>query len=164
MKYNCLTIENGDVVGFSKRFTSPRAKLWLTTDKHELPLGEEFKGTVGVSSEEEFDIKEIVVELRCRERIKKIRRYYKTDGETGEKEWREEEYDHYETLYSKHLQICSGIHVNVGFNKEFPFVFKIPASERETYQSVDKKVEWLVSAFMEITGRSSIVTQEYEAY
>jgi len=149
-------------VGFFKRFTRPRAKLWLGTEKHELALGEELKGIVGVKSEEEFDIERIIVSLCCWESIKKTRGYYETDEETGEREWHEEEYWDEEKLYSKHLQICSQMHVNVGFNKGFPFVFKIPVSERETYHGADRKVEWLISATMPIKGRRRITTSTYK--
>jgi len=156
-------------MGFFQRFTRPKAKLWLAIEKNEVALGEEIKGIIGIKSEEEFDIKEITAWLRCWESIKKTRGYYETikkrSYETGEmteeKEWVEEEYWDEEKLHSEYLQICKEMHINVGFNNEFPFVFKIPASGRETYRSVDKKVEWLIDATMNIKGRRHIETQKY---
>lgn len=114
------------------------------------------KGIVGVKSEEEFDIEGIIVSLGCWESVKKTRGYYKTDNMTDEKEWHEEEYWDEEKLYTEHLQVSSQMHVNIGFNEQFPFVIKVPASGRETYHSVDRKVEWLISATMKIKGRRRI--------
>lgn len=62
-------------MGFFQRFTHPKAKLWLETEKNEFSLGEELKGIVGVKSEEEFDVEEIIAWLGCFESVKKIRRY-----------------------------------------------------------------------------------------
>jgi hypothetical protein len=159
-------------MGFFKRFTRPRAELSLITEKHELSLGEELKGTAVLRAEEEFDIEEIAVRLDCDESIKKTRRHYerghyKTDDMTGERKWVEEKEwfeDYWDTdgLYSKLLQVCSQMHVNVGFNKEFPFVFKIPASERETYHGADRNVEWSIGAVMKIKGRRYIKTKTCE--
>lgn len=149
-------------MGFFKWFTRPRAKLWLTTEKHELALGEELKGIVEVKSEEEFDIEGIIVSLSCWESIKKTRRYYKTDDMTNEKEWHEEEYWDQKALFSESAQVCGTMHVNIGFDKDFPFVFKIAASGRETYHSVDKNVQWLISATMNIKERRHIKTPTYE--
>jgi len=159
-------------MGFFQRFTRPRAKLWLKTEKRELALGEELKGTATVKAEEEFDVEAIIVSLRCWESVKKTRRHYQrghyeTDDMTGEKEWVEdkewfEDYWDAEALHSERFQICSQRHVNVGVNKELPFVFRIPVSERETYHSADRKVEWLISATMPIKGRRRITTKTYE--
>jgi hypothetical protein len=159
-------------MGFFKRFTRPRAKLSLTTEKRELALGQELKGFVTLKVEEEFDVEAIIVSLRCWESIKKTRRHYQrghyeTDDMTGEKEWVEdkewfEEYWDAEKLYSERLQVCNQMHINVGFNKQFPFLFKIPVSERETYHGADRKVEWLVSATMPVKGRRHIETNAYE--
>jgi len=159
-------------MGFFQRFTRPRAKLWLKTEKRELALGEELKGTATVKAEEEFDVEAIIVSLRCWESVKKTRRHYQrghyeTDDMTGEKEWVEdkewfEDYWDAEALYSKRLQICNQMHINVGFNKEFPFVFNIPASERETYHGADRKVEWFMSAIILVKKRRHIETQTHE--
>ena len=133
-------------MGFFQRFTRPKAKLWLAVDKRELSLGDELKGIVEVRSEEEIDVEEIRVGLYCSESVKKTRRYqtrrkrYAGDLE-GEKVWREEEYWDEEGLFSEGKQICGVIHINIGFNKEFPFVFKIPISGRETYHGVDRKLK-----------------------
>ena len=175
-------------MGLFQRFTRPRANLRLTTEKTEYTLGEELKGNIGVKSEEEFDIEEIMVSLICVESIKKTVGYHRTsvqaskprkstmslpdmpglegdeDEESEEKEseyWeREEEWDQ-ASLHRECLKICSGIHAGVGFTKEFPFVFKLPSTGRETYHSVDKNVRWVISTTMRIKGRRHM-TKEFE--
>jgi len=149
-------------MGFFQRFTRPKAKLWLRTEKNELALGEELKGVVGIASEEEFDIEEIAVDLRCWESIKRISGHYETDDDTNKREWVEEERWDEERLYWARFQICSQRHVGIGVNKEFPFVFRIPVTERETYHGADRKVRWFISATMPVMKRRHIETQKHE--
>lgn len=111
-------------MGFFKRFTRPRAKLSLTTEKRELVLGEEVKGIVGVKSEEEFNIEWIEATLICSERIKKTRMCSETNEE-GEEEWHEEEYWDSARLFSKSLKVCNEMHIPIGFSKEFSFTFQL---------------------------------------
>jgi len=158
-------------MGFFKRFTRPRAKLWLKTEKDELTIGEELKGTAEVQSEEEFDIEGILVRLQCWESIKRIsghyENHYETDADTGEdtisgRDWVEDESWDEEVLHSQDFVACSQMHISIGFKNGFPFVFKIPSTERETYHGADRKVEWLINAIMPIKGRKHIETQTYE--
>jgi len=149
-------------MGFFKRFTRPRAELWLEAEKDEWTLGDKLKGTVEVQSEDEFDIEGILVRLRCWESIKRISGHYETDDETEEREWVEEEGWDEEELHSDDFVACSQIHVNVGFKKGFPFEFKIPSTERETYHGADRKVEWLINAVMPVKGRKHIATEASE--
>jgi hypothetical protein len=46
--------------------------------------------------------------------------------------------------------------VITGLNKDFPFMFKMPLTGRETYHSVDTNVRWSVTALMKIRKRKSI--------
>jgi hypothetical protein len=144
-------------MGFFKRFTRPRAKLSLKTEKHELVLGEEVKGIVEIKSEEEFDIEGITVSLNCSESVKKTRMRSETNKE-GEKEWHEEEYWDRATLFSKSLKVCNEMHIPIGFSKEFSFAIQLPLIGRETYHSVDKNLQWHVWTDMKTRGRRSTRT------
>lgn len=134
----------------------------MEAETDEFCLGEELKGIVGVKSEEEFDIEGIIVSLRCWESIKRISGHYETDDETNERKWVEEECWDEEELHSENFVACSQMHINIGFKKEFPFVFKIPPTERETYHGADRKVEWLISATMPVKGRRRINSPRYK--
>jgi hypothetical protein len=152
-------------MGFFKRFTRPKAAIHLTAEKLEWHLGDELKGTVKLKSQEEFDVEEISVFLDCVETVTKTRRYQDTvqvgvNDRTGypikKTVWQEEEYEDEATLYSDQVQVSGLMHVSVGFDKEFPYVIKIPLIERETYHSVAQTVEWWLSAYMWVKERKSI--------
>ncbi len=145
--------------------TSPKAELYSTVKKAEWYLGDEVKGKVHLKSQEEFDVEEIIVYINCVETVTKIRRYQTTE-QVGEDDegyaieeavWQEEEYEDDKTLYSDQVQVSGFMHVSVGFDKEFPYVIKLPSIGRATYRSVDQTVEWLLSAYMKVRNRKSIV-------
>jgi len=62
-------------MGFFKkltgRFTEPKASVSLTIPKSTFELGEDLKGAIIVSSQEEFDATELRAELRCVEKKKR---------------------------------------------------------------------------------------------
>ena len=148
-------------MGFFKRFTRPKATLSLGVDKNQLSLGDELKGIANLKSQEEFDIEEISVSLRCVETVTKTRMVSETDDE-GEEECYEEEYDDSATLYCDDLRLSGSMPVVIGLNLDFPFVFRLPLIGRETYHSVDTNVLWSVSAHMKIRDRKSIHSQSGE--
>lgn len=126
-------------MGLFKRHKWLRGKFHLSVDKSELFLGEELKGIVSLKGEGEFDVEKIWVRLRCMESVAVW------DEELGEN-WDEA------TLYSDDVQVSGPIHVNVGFDKELPFVVKLPSNGRETYHSVHQNVQWLLDAYIKIKG------------
>jgi|SRR5208337_528039 len=132
----------------SARPTKPKAELSTVVSKNELFLGDELKGILRVKSEEELDVENIRVYLRCTESVAVW------DEENGE-DWDEA------NLYNVYFQVSGSMHVTIGFNKEFPFVFKLPSiGGRETYHSVHHYVEWLLSSEMKVKGRWSIGEEE----
>src|SRR5271157_684405 len=149
-------------MGILKRFSqlfapSPKAKLSLGVKKNELYLGDELNGSLSISSQEELDVDEIYVSLRCVETVTKVRRYQKSvkvERFVGDLEpteqlvWKEKEYDVTKTLFSADTKIMSFVHLTIGYKADFPFVFKLPISGRETYHSVDNNLRWSVTAFM----------------
>ncbi len=145
-------------MGFFKRFTRPRARISIKTEKHEFLLGEEVKGIVELDSEEEFDIEGIRVSLNCGEGVKKTRMKSETNSD-GEKEWHEEEYWDNASLFSKTLEICNEMHISAGFSKQFPFAFHLPSIGRETYHSVDKYLKWFLWAVMKTRGRRARIAE-----
>ena len=152
-------------LGFFKRFIKPKAQLSLALDRNQLFFGEEVKGEVTLKSEEDFELEQIRVLLLCEESVKKVRLAEKTvrvredvyDIESkGKTVLQEEEYIDYAPLYSDKVQVCSSMLVKSGFDKEFPFVIKLPLTGRETYHSVDNNITWSVGALMKIKGRKNI--------
>ena len=117
-------------MGFFNRTKWSEESFQLYLDDNELSLGQELKGTLNVKSDIEFDVEKMWVSLRCEESIAK---------------------DH-ETIYEDEVQVSDAMHVNVGFDKEFPFVIRLPSVGRETYQSINQKVQWLVEAYIKAKG------------
>ena len=78
----------------------------------------ELKGIVKVTSNTEFDISNIWVYLCCEETIGK------EDA----------------VLYDDDVQASGAIYLTTGFDKIFPFIFKLPFIGRETYHSVHQNV------------------------
>jgi len=113
-------------------------QLALDVEKSELFLGDELKGTVKVTSDTEFDIVKIWVYLCCEETIRK----------------------HNATLYEDKVQASSEIHLTAGFDKTFPFVFKLPFIGRETFHSIGQNVEWWVDTYIELKGRKYLEPEE----
>ncbi len=99
------------------------------------------------------------------ETVNKIRRYQETielerfEGDLNPREelvWKEEEYEDSKTLYLDKSKIMSFVHMSLGYQSKFPFNFKLPTIGRETYHSVDKNVEWSVTAYMKATNRKDL--------
>jgi len=115
-----------------------KVQLTLEVEETELFLGDGLKGTVTVKSEGEFDIEKIWVTLKCEETIAKDKAI----------------------LYDKEEEASDGIHVNAGFEREFPFVIKLPFIGRETFHSINQNVEWLVDAYVKVKGIRKVMGAE----
>ncbi|UCH70743.1 MAG: hypothetical protein JSV29_01805, partial [Candidatus Bathyarchaeota archaeon] len=63
-------------MSFFKRFKKPKAGVSLTIPKTTVELGEDLKGAIIVSSQDEFDATEVRAELRCVEKKRKERWEY----------------------------------------------------------------------------------------
>ena len=47
-----------------------------------------------------------------------------------------------------------------GFQKEFPFVLKLPSIGRETYHSIYQNVQWSVDAYIKVKGIKNAISTE----
>ena len=102
----------------------------LEVKDDELFLGDELKGTLRIASNQEFDIERIWVNLRCQEIVK----------------------EKSAVLYEDNVQISGNMQVGVGFKEEFPFAIKLPFIGRETFDSIDHSIQWLVYANVKVRG------------
>ena len=140
-----------------KKYEPPRPLLELkmspSVNKTELCLGDEIRGQLEVKSGTEIDIEEIWLELRCIESKKKISRYQEVIDDNLV--WQEEEYWDEDDIYNgdfSHLSLSGNTHANVGFDKKFPFMVKIPSYGRETYHSVDHTIIWSLNYYLKVRG------------
>jgi hypothetical protein len=148
-------------MGFLKkltgRFTKPNASVSLTVPKSTFELGEDLKGAIVVSSQEEFDATEVRAEIRCVEKKKREKTEYDDEGRKVHRVY----WDH-ATLHSADPRASDKLHLAPGFNKTFPFNVNIPAGGRESYDSVDGGVTWSIKGVIAIDGRPDVTSETME--
>ncbi len=149
-------------MGFFKkltgRFTKPTATVSLTIPKSTFELGEDLKGAITVSSQEEFDATEVRAELRSVEKKKREKSEY---DEQLKRNVRRVYWDQ-ATLHSANPRASGALHVTSGFNKTFPFTVNIPAGGRESFDSVDGGVTWSIKGVVAIDGRPDVTSETME--
>ena len=145
-------------MGFFKRFTKPKTSVSLTIPKSTFELGEDLKGAITVSSQEEFDATEVRAELRCIERKKKERWEY--DANLRREVHRE--YWDQATLHSADPKASGPVHLVPGFQKTFPIGVNIPAGGRESFDALDAGVSWHIKGVVAIKGRPDVTSENIE--
>lgn len=141
-----------------EKVTKPKAGISLTLSKNTFSLGEDLKGALLVSSEEEFDATEVRAELRCVERKRKTRREYDEHLER----YVERDYWETATLHSANPKASGPLHITPGYKKEFPFSTNVPAGGRVSYDSVDASVTWSIKGVIGIKGRPDVTSKTVE--
>ena len=143
---------------FKGRFTKPKSNVSLTIPKSTFELGEDLKGAIVVSSQEEFDATEVRAELRCVEKKKRE----KTEYDERQKRNVRRVYWDTATLHSANPRASGALHLTPGFNKTFPFNVNIPAGGRESFDSVDGGVTWSIKGVVAIDGRPDVTSETME--
>jgi len=145
-------------VSFLKRFTKPKTSVSLTIPKSTFELGEDLKGAITVSSQEEFDATEVRAELRCVERKKREKWEY---DPRLRREVRREYWDQ-ATLHSVDPKASGPVHLVPSFQKTFPIGVNIPAGGRESFAAVDAGVTWSIKGVVAIKGRPDVISETIE--
>jgi hypothetical protein len=143
---------------FKDRFAAPNAKISLQTNKTSYTLGENIEGTLAISSNEEFEAKEIRCEFQCVETAKKVVPQY--DAVAKREVLRQVQES--ATLYSARPAFGGPLHVANGFSQTFPVNLNIPAGGRPTFHSIDSTVSWSLKGVIAIEGRPDIVSNTTE--
>jgi hypothetical protein len=105
-----------------------------------------------VSSEEEFDAKEVRCEINCVEEAKRMK--YVNDPALNRQVMREVQES--ATLYSAKPAFAGPLHIASGFSQTFPCKVSIPAGGRPTFKSIDSKVTWTIKGTICIDGRPDV--------
>jgi hypothetical protein len=145
-------------LSFFKRFTKPKSDVSLTIPKHTVELGEELKGAIAVSVEDEFDATEVRAELRCvaRRRREKLEYNRRLKRNVQRVYW-----DH-AILHSADPKASSKLHLVPGFKRTFPFSVSIPAGGRESFDGLDANVTWSIKGVVAIDGRPDVTSETIE--
>jgi hypothetical protein len=143
---------------FKDRLTSPNARISLQFNKNSFALGENAEGTITVTSDEEFDAKEIRCEIQCIEEARKIKPVYDA---TAKREVLREARES-TALYSAKPAASGPLHITKGFSQTFPITINIPAGGRPTFKSIDSSVAWPVKAVIAVEDRPDVTSQTAE--
>jgi hypothetical protein len=139
---------------FKDRMTSPKARVSQQLKKSSYGLGEDAEGTLVVTSDEDFDAKEIRCEVQCVEDAKRMK--YAFDSSVNReilKEARESS-----TLYSGKLVASGPVHLTPGYSQIFPIKINIPAGGRPTFKSIDSSVTWTIKGVIAVDGRPDVTS------
>jgi len=145
-------------MGLFKRFIKPKTSVSLTIPKSTFELGEDLKGVITVSSEEEFDATEVRAELRCIEKKKKEKWEYDQHLRRN----MQRVYWDQATLHSADPKASGPVHLVPGFQKTFPIGVNIPAGGRESFAAVDAGVTWSIKGVVAIKGRPDVTSEVIE--
>lgn len=145
-------------MGFFKMFRKPKTSVNLTIPKNSFALGSKIDTTINVSSKEEFDATEIRAELRC---IEKRRREVWVYNERRRRNVRQVHWDT-ATLLAEDMKASGSMHIVPGFKKTFPITVNIPVSGRETFDSIDANVTWLIKGVVAVDGRPDATSDTFE--
>jgi hypothetical protein len=138
--------------------TSPKAKASLQFGKSSYVLGENAEGTVTVTSDEEFEAKEIRCEIQCVEEAKKIEPVY---DQMAKRDVLKEVWES-ATLYSGRPAVSGPLHITSGFSQVFPCSVNVPAGAKPTFKSLDLKNTWTIKAVIAIEGRPDVTSPTLE--
>jgi len=142
-------------MGFLDRFRKPKASISLTIPKSIFELGEDLKGAITVSCQDEFDATEVRAELRCIEKKEKERWVY----DSREKRNVRRTYTDKNTLVSVNPKASGALHMLPGFKKTFPLKVNIPAGGRESFYDKNTSVTWSIKGVVGIKGRPDVTSE-----
>lgn len=143
---------------FKDRLTKPNAAASLQLNKGGFALGENLEGTLAITSNEEFDAREIRCEFQCVETKRTISNQY----DAALKRTVPREIQESITLWSARPQLSGPIHLNPSFSQNYQLVTMIPAAGRPTFRGVDQNVVWTVKAVIAVDGRPDVTSSIIE--
>ncbi len=136
--------------------TPPKARIELYADKPQYSLGDQVKGKIRVTSDEEFLVNQVFVRLSCIESIKKTKTWSSQYGTQENEYWDKAE------IYSGFCKVFGTSTIPQGFAASYNYAIGISFAAQQTLYSIDHNVKWMLSAVMESVGRPIVQTQEYE--
>jgi sporulation-control protein spo0M len=143
---------------FKDRFAAPNAAVSLQLNKNSFASGENIEGSLAVTSNEEFDVKEIRCEFQCVETKKRITLQY----DAALKQSVPREVQESATLWSVKPQLSGLLHLTPGFSQNYPLSINIPAGGRPTFHSVEQNVAWTLKGVIAIEGRPDVTSTTIE--
>lgn len=151
-----------------KTFQAPKASVTINIAKEQFALGEMISGELLLSSNDEFEAKEVRVELHGNERLRTGGQPIRGATETVEtriysprtttvQKGTTEEY----VMYNGQSKVNERFMVTRGFSQQFPFKITIPPHLGPTFQGVRMDGQWLertwtLKGIVSIGGRPDV--------
>ena len=133
------------------------AQLSLTAEKSQCDLGSQLKGTIRLCSDEEFDARQLIVQLACVETVR----------QTGFVQFgllplqSVSSFNNVE-IYKDWRVMFGTVRVPKGFDTTYSYTLNISAGAKETFYSAEHSVRWQLCAILEASNHPNIQTPTYE--
>lgn len=137
----------------------PNATLNLTVEKAgQYNLGEKLKGTIKLISDEEFDVKQLIVQLACWETVKQTGIGFQISLAPIQSF---SSYNNVET-YRDCRVLFAAARIPKGFIATYSYTLNISTGAKETLYSSDLLVRWYLSSVLEAVNRPNVQSTNYE--
>lgn len=133
-----------------------KARVELAAQKTQYSLGDQVKGFIKISSDEEFLVNQAFVSLSCNENIKKTRIWSNQYGAHQSEYWDKA------VTYSTSFKLFGAVRIPQGFSGSYEYALAVSPAAKETLYSIDHYVKWLLYAAVETKERPKIQTASYE--
>ena len=128
---------------FSGPMGPPNAQIYLTADNNgQCNLGEQVKGIVKFNSDEEFDVRQLIVQLSCLETVRQAG----VGIQIGLVPIQNVSSFNSVEIYRDARVLFGAAHVPKGFAGKYSYALNVSAGARETLYSVDRSVRWQLCA------------------
>jgi len=128
----------------------------VTLDKNEYSLRESLTGRLNVTAAEDFDIDEIRLEIEVIEWTKATQNINiggTTKSVTAEQNSK---------VHDGKVTLQGRMHLNGGFNKDFPFSMNMPTGVPPTYRGRNARNTWKIKGVIAVKGRLDITGHPME--
>ena len=155
-----------------KSLRAPNVKISLSTNKDTFNPGESIKGSLTVSSQEDFEADEIRVELVAVERLRPGGGFVRDNWENSDsrmyspmnQDASKSSNAEYE-MYRGRVIVSRECRVPVNFNQQFPFQIQVPPNLGPTFQGIRKdgrqlQRTWALNAVVAVGGRPDVGTKK----
>jgi len=137
---------------------APKARIELTALKSQWNIGEQVKGTIKFSSDEEFDVRQLIVQLSCVETVKQTELGIRIGLIPIQNV---SSFNNVE-IYRDCRVLFGAAHVPKGFAATYSYALNISVGARETLYGADHSVRWQLFAILDAENRPNIQTPIYE--
>lgn len=144
--------------GFLDRFKKPKAGVELKIPNITVELGDDLKGAITITCQEDFSATEIRGELRCIEKRRNEKWVY---DEERKRKVRHVYWDT-ATLHSDNPTVAGKMHLIPGYKKTFPLGVNIPAGGRASFDGLEGSVTWFVKGVIAVDDRPDVTSDTIE--